>query len=355
MKKTLTIILVTMLAFVQQTAAQNTCVATLKHGDTTTLFYGGNALQQAHDAAENGDVITLSEGVFQSLALSKEITVRGAGMLSDSLNHIERTTINNFQIESNVTGAKLEGLHFINDYNGEAEQNITDITITRCKFDQGMNFPTNSSYTLVNSIICGDGLLHLNTQISALNCIMSCFYSRDSGNYGHLIAENCFIGYGNNDGYGKINNDYFSYKNCIIYPVFIANKSLKTSVTCSNCVCINLLDDDATILDNAIGTSNTVIFDYSNLFKTYNSLKTKSSDGAWIDLSVFYPGDSETFELTDTAAATYLGEDGTQVGIYGGLQPFTKTLSYPQATKVNVANKAEGGKLSVDIEFNGGE
>lgn len=66
--------------------------------------------------------------------------------------------------------------------------------------------------------------------------------------------------------------------------------------------------------------------------------------------------DNETFELTETAKATYLGTDGTQVGIYGGMLPFDTTPSNPRITKCNVAAKSTAdGKLSVDIEVKAAE
>ena len=66
--------------------------------------------------------------------------------------------------------------------------------------------------------------------------------------------------------------------------------------------------------------------------------------------------DTQTFELTEEAKTKYLGTDGTEVGIYGGLLPYNSTPSYPQITKMNVANKTTAdGKLSVEIEVSATE
>ena len=59
--------------------AQSTLVATLTHGDEIKMFYGAYALQQAHNAAANGDVINLSGGALQSVNIKKALTIRGAG------------------------------------------------------------------------------------------------------------------------------------------------------------------------------------------------------------------------------------------------------------------------------------
>ena len=61
--------------------------------------------------------------------------------------------------------------------------------------------------------------------------------------------------------------------------------------------------------------------------------------------------DEETFELTETAKTTYLGTDNEQIGLYGGLQPYNSTPSYPLITKMEVGEKTnETGQLSVKIE-----
>ena len=44
--------------------AQGSLLATLNHEGTISTFYGVQAWKNAHDAAANGDVITLSSGAF---------------------------------------------------------------------------------------------------------------------------------------------------------------------------------------------------------------------------------------------------------------------------------------------------
>ena len=61
--------------------------------------------------------------------------------------------------------------------------------------------------------------------------------------------------------------------------------------------------------------------------------------------------DKDMFILTDDAAAKYLGQDGTQVGIHGGSFPFSDVPQIPQITKRDIAVKTSNdGKLDVDIK-----
>ena len=74
---------------------------------------------------------------------------------------------------------------------------------------------------------------------------------------------------------------------------------------------------------------------YSNVFKTFRAINNLSY--------------AENFELTDAAAAKYLGEDGTQVGIYGGANPFDPTPTNPKVKKFAISSTANNGKLNVKI------
>lgn len=65
--------------------AQTVGVAVLSHNNENTMFYGNTALQQAVDAATEGDVITLSPGTFVGFdwknSFSKSgLTIIGSGM-----------------------------------------------------------------------------------------------------------------------------------------------------------------------------------------------------------------------------------------------------------------------------------
>lgn len=98
-------------------------LATLNHNDSITVFYGQSALEQAHAAAVNGDIITLSPGRFQTnstLTITKAVTIRGAGMMDDTLGNthteIDRTVY--FDIDTNLNDyLSVEGIRF--DYRVE--------------------------------------------------------------------------------------------------------------------------------------------------------------------------------------------------------------------------------------------
>ena len=76
MKKT--ILLLVAIALTSAKMMAEGLTATLQQGETMTAFYGVNAFVDAYNAAEDGAVITLSEGKFNDVSsIEKSITVIG--------------------------------------------------------------------------------------------------------------------------------------------------------------------------------------------------------------------------------------------------------------------------------------
>ena len=96
---------------------------------------------------------------------------------------------------------------------------------------------------------------------------------------------------------------------------------------------------------NIPNTTNKQVSSVSEVFKTWT--------GATLGATSLR---TEKLELKDDAKTKYLGNDGTEIGIYGGSIPFVASPSNPQITKLNVASKSTAdGKLSVDIEVKAAE
>ena len=315
--------------------AQGSLLATLNHEGTISTFYGSQAWKNAHDAAANGDVITLSSGTFVAVNITKAITVRGAGMGIDSTAVSEPTVITgDFTINIAEPGSNrltLEGIYcnhkiyYTNVVNplflkcrlkkisyNYAEDVLKDASFIHCRIAEVFNLGTNSSASCVNSVI--QDPCSLNNSTSNFEFINCCLI----GDMGRAYSS--------------------SFKNCIISD----NENghyINSSCTAYNCICLTANN----YFRNITNATNKSLTEYATLFKTYT--------GAALDNL-----DSETFELTDAAKAQYLGADGTEVGIYGGNLPFDPTPSNPQITKCNVAAKSTAdGKLSVDIEVNAAE
>lgn len=328
------------------TYAQGALVATLNHNDTVSIYYGASALIDAHSAAVDGDVITLSPGIFVATNITKVITLRGAGMQEDSLSGCKPTTITgDFVINiadsvANATPHKLciEGIYHASNitYDGTIKNaSFIKSRLQRFAFVNRDSKMINANF-LHCKIVAELNLGYNNNSASLINCVVE-----DPGGLGSssFTFLNCVIKYNDFCPYVVLNSNY---ENCIVYQRVNADERYPDSFIPSSCsaynnVCPNYneklpLFRDINNQTNKYSSSSDVVF------KTYTGQKLLQLD-------------NETFELTDSAKVTFLGTDGTQVGIYGGALPFDLTPTVPQIKKFNVAPKSTAdGKLKVDIE-----
>ena len=106
-------------------------LATLKHNGNISVYYGANAFVEAYNAAENGDIITLSDGTFNATTISKEITLRGNGAQPDSVRGTQGTYFFsqiNVQNLRDTASFEAEGI-FFQDFR---VNNSYDIKLTNC-------------------------------------------------------------------------------------------------------------------------------------------------------------------------------------------------------------------------------
>ena len=340
MKKFMFILMVALVSGFSKSVAQNTLVATLSHGEDITMYYGTYALQEAHAAAASGDVINLSGGAFQSVNITKAVTLRGTGIDDAAPTYISGDfTINIPSSDANrlsMEGIRCTGTitmrgtfnspYFVKSqfyaFNYYDNPTIKNAMFANCKITSSYNLIGSSTVQFINSYVSGfQNASSTTSAASFINCVIK---PQNSGHYPEYICSSQLL-------------------NCIIYQTCYNTKNssnkLPSSTIATNCVSIgysNLFGAQAANTGNKSVNYN----EFNKVFKTFT--------GAY--------SDSQTFELTDEAKTTYLGNDGTEVGLYGGVLPYSSTPSYPQITKMNVANKTTAdGKLSVEIEVSATE
>lgn len=325
--------------------AQNMLVATLTHGDEITMYYGNRALYQAHNAAQSGDVINLSGGSFASVKITKGITLRGTGIDDVSPTYLS----GDFSIavpSTETNRLTMEGIRCPGKITMSGD--CSNPYFVKCWFTNlySTSFSMKNA-TFVNCIIgyCdleGSGTLQfINSDVNLAelnpsgalfkNCLIKSTYS---GQYKYIYKSQIYnsIIYQTNTT-SDINNSSS-----------LSDYDFPSSTSCHNCLFIGY---KYSIVRGDSGSSG----NYSVHHDDTNAL-TKVFKG-------YEDGDSQWFynyELTDEAKKKYLGDDGTEVGIYGGVLPYSSIPSYPRITKMNVANKTTAdGKLSVEIEVSAAE
>ena len=298
--------------------AQSSQLATLNHKGQITTFYGATALTKAHNAATHGDVITLSSGSFNGVDITKAVTIRGAGMGLDTVSNAMPTIINSdFAINvpsMDTANLILEGVY----HNGTILYlQATHPMFIKCRFRVMYEFNEYSEFTDATFMHC---YVAVGISLSGSSTI-STFYNSIVGTFcGNLfeatnLAYNC-IGYVRDNG-----SSYCKPKNENIFENIPNN------------------------------TTNHIEYVTDNeLFESYDLIMDE--DPLWGDYAII--DDNQFFNLSKNAKEQYKGNDGTEVGIYGGNMPFDPRTTMPQITKCNVAAKSTAdGKLSVDIEVSG--
>lgn len=319
--------------------AQNNLVATLVHNDTISTYYGTSALSQAHEAAVNGDVITLSSGSFSACDITKAITLRGAGMELDTVNHIAPTVINgDFKLNAfnDSCFVTLEGLSHTGIIYTTGNNKLISPTFIKCRLGavecryQTGYYVSDYWYSSMENakfVNCKvTRALAFSGTASFLNCIIMDLYHHHSSIA--LSINNSILIY-NGHNPSQINNSVLN--NNYVYLSESANRSAFPEQTL---LYNNVVNVDSICINSPNNTNKVAAA--SDFFKTFNGTYS----------------DSEIFELTSEAASTYLGDDGTQVGIYGGTLPFDPKPTYPRLVKCNVAGKsAQDGTLSVELKI----
>lgn len=311
------------------TYAQSTLVATLTHGENVSMYYGTYALRDAYNAAVSGDVINLSGGTFQAVDIKKAVTLRGAGIDAANPTYINSSFTINIPT-SDTNRLSMEGVRCTETVtlNGT----FSNAYFLKCNFYR-INTQNTSSSSIKNTMFANckitNGLYLYQTSTAQLvNCYVSDFQSQATAGASFV---NCIITPTSGWSVGPISNSQLL--NCIIVFPGSSSNSLPSTTLAMNCVSVNTTNN--TFNSSQSNTGCTYGVSFADMFKDYTGTYT----------------DAQTFELTNTAKTTYLGTDGTQVGLYGGVMPYNSTPSYPQITKMNVANKTTAdGKLSVEIE-----
>ena len=306
--------------------AQSPLMATLDHEGEITHFYNSNALASAVSAAENGDIITLSSGSFNGTNISKSITLRGAGM--DNV-YGEATYIKSeISITDTIQSLQIEDLSalYITFQNGK----VFNLNLERCYIKNSFSAKKNTNIETLLCKSCRIGGLSDNATIKSSQIL------------------NSVIGFISNISNVKVYNSILSVSssltNSIFWnSIFVGHSStiLKETNSAYNCIGWSRYS----IFDSCSGSNNTIINPNSTSIFKDTSITPSSFNVDFI-----------SYELSDDIKSTYLGNDGTEVGIYGGVFPYSSKPTTPKIIKCNVANKSTAdGKLSVDIEVSAQE
>ena len=321
------------------THAQSSLVATLNHEGTVSVYYGTESLSQALSAATHGDEITLSAGRFSAVDITKAVTIRGAGCQEDTVRMTHPTIImDDFTInipDSVKQKLTMEGVYCSGDI--QFSNTLKNAMFQKCKLEQLTNSGSTQSPCNIYNMTFANCIVAYLTMSTAYNkgvkhiyCINSAigFPCNDENTGCWMEFTNCVV-YGRN----QADNSYYGLYNSTFHNCFFYNSSSSYPfVLHSSNYVYNCVGSSSDIFKKTYGSSNKVNADLAN-----------GSNAKMFKSGTFY-------ELTDEAKAQYVGDDGTEVGIYGGSMPYDPTPTNPQITKFDVNASTSNGKLTVTLD-----
>lgn len=349
MKKLLVTLMASVLCIIGANAEENTTlVATLSHGNGLTAYYGKGALVEAYNAAQPGDIITLSSGTFTGANFAKNITIRGVGGWADGSSDNNYTIIEGvwtFKLQNDDNELTIEGVRFTSQLDITSDV-YKGCTLSKVKFNSYLSFQSKV-YSKLNHCICESYISSFQGLFT--NCVMK--YINAYTGTDKISMQNCVM-------YGYGNSSYLLSEDVLANCIIIGNGKyqLAASNDVHNCVYFNTSKTDYDFFANATNTTNKIVTDRDNFFKNPAVLKKNTDqygdlsyyDVNFDDLNVDGTG---LYELSDEAKQLYKGNDGTVVGVWGGAAPFNMTPSNPRITKCEIVPKVDAnGKLSVTIE-----
>ena len=302
--------------------------AILQHGDTETIFIGNTGLAKAYEAAVDGDLIILSQGVFEPMNnMSKALTIYGAGFEDNAETNTATTTINGTVKLGDGSDTEFDGIHIegvkINGGFGLNSQ-LKNVTIQRCSIVNNIEFNHNTENVTIRQCyilghILGQGKLANGLLIS--NCYITNNINKFSVN-SFVHIDHSYMGH----MYSYRDREYaqFLWTNSIIDKLSGDMPSGKAAIV-KNCIFFQKYWYDDVNLENCYLLSS-----IADIF----------ADGENADYSP-----TRTFELKDPAK--YVGTDGTPIGLSGGAG-WNKVPSNPYVSKVNTT--LSGTQLNVTYE-----
>ena len=331
----------TMVAWAQE---NDMLTVILQHEGNATLFVGMNAFINAHEAAVDGDVITLSAGKFNLTSITKKVSVYGAGYEEDETTGTGVTSLlkwNGYDMMIGKTGEVLKNVHLeglrmesnLNVATSTAGQTnpVENLTVSKCYIAGNISFCNSITDVAVSQCVTTGGIYggadYLATNLTICNCyigtLVSTFKTESS-----VLIDHCIIGEGFYHDSGCAESA-FTWQNCI----FLLDSWYHHNVGFGSYAYNNLFPNfERNIPGSANCENNYELTPGASIF-------TDANDGKYA------PG--RTFTISNPTL--WVGNDNTEVGINGGIG-FSRVPATPVVK--NLSATVDGKKLIVNFQTN---
>ncbi len=309
-------------------------VALHRNGETQ-VFRGMNAFIDANNAAQNGDTLYLSGLNFNGgdIYFDKSLKIYGVGSFDTATAATGKTYVDgSIRLRQGADDFHIEGVNF-NNLSVVNNNSVNNLTVKRCYLSGSISFGTTENpsedFLLTGSVINGS--------VSLTNTI-------------HPRVTNNII-----------NGRIVTTKNVITNNIILGNVNYNTIEGSDNILLNNFLTRAYGGYTSRITGNNGNEFYYNVFEHSSPTLGTNYiSENNEFDVSMrdfFVKKVVNAYNIEDDYhlqnPEIYIGEDGTQVGIYGGDYPYKEWAIpvIPYIESVDIPFKVdEDGNLPVNVK-----
>lgn len=326
----------TMATFAQITEQRS---AMLKDGETTTIFYGIDALKNAVTAASSNATITLSAGKFNSPnAIDKPLKIYGAGFENDPVTGIELTRIDGGLTLKNtdnpIDGFYIEGVS-LTSFSSSSKTAMNNLSVIKCRLT-GISFDAESEDVILRQCLIDGGVSASNSakvDMMIENCFITGAISYDFDPESRIYVDHCILT-------AKDGSSSNYYHGPWYYTSTVINRWIRPGGVCYNCI--------GYWSDYYINSGT-----YANCYEVPSRKWTNVFQDEQNNLNYLFDNDQPNAgqPRSFTIGPGYVGYDGTVVGLYGGTYAWDKIPCTPRIISSTIDSRTSStGKLNVNIQ-----
>jgi hypothetical protein len=288
---------------------------------TKTAFY--NDLETAVQQATAGDTIYLPGGEIplqNELVIDKKLAMVGAGWDIDSVMRVTKLSRTVF-FRSGSDGSLITGCDLYRIEISDGSNAIEDITIWRNKVSNAVVLGSNTQRVFVKENLIGsmEGR-------GAFDCIIT-----NNVVTNNVVSNFTLSHFANNIMYGLAN-------------------AIECTVENNYFLDVNFTGDMRSCIFNNNAFNGSISFPFNGTCTGSNNISDPQSPGdTFISMNINSP---KTLVVKETSPCKNAGTDGTDIGIYGGSQPYKAGVVpfNPHITRLSVSPQTDkDGKLYVEI------
>jgi hypothetical protein len=306
-------------------------------------------LDSAIASANPGDMLYLPAGQFSiNSPLTKKLNIIGAGAHADSSQATGITTITgDIDIREGASNSLLEGFYltgYIRNYNAHAGDTCQGILFKRINikgvynnYDLGGCFPYSCAayYIGFQNCLYLQCVFRESSVIASVSCTYkNCIIDYVDYDFGSVFDHCIFTGAVTNQTFYQLNTSQI--KNSI-FLIPAGNTGGGATVMLNNNLFMQGIANTTTILSNNANIDNA----------------SQACTNHFATCPAGFANNEAIYQLSNASSANNAADDGTDIGIFGGLSPFKMGMipSNPHVYFKNIATSTNSsGNLPVNVK-----